>query len=164
MRRLPPGLVERSIEPEVSVHLSLLTDALAHLDLDEALTWCAARDLTGVELGVGGYSPAPHLDRAALLGDRRARDQLLKILANAGVHLAALNASGNPLHPKRDVARAHDAALRESLRLASELGCDRVVAMSGCPGGPGDAAWPVFAGGAWLPDMEGRWDLCLINI
>ena len=30
----------------------------------------------------------------------------------------------------------------------------RVVAMSGCPGS-GD--WPVFAGGAWLPDMEGLW-------
>jgi sugar phosphate isomerase/epimerase len=158
MRRLLPGLVERSIEPEVSVHLCLLTDGLAHLELDEALAWCASRDLTAVELGVGGYSPAPHVDRAALLSDGRAREELLATLADAGMRLAALNASGNPLHPRRDVAAAHDAALRESLRLASELGCDRVVAMSGCPGGPGDAAWPVFAGGAWLPDMEGLWD------
>ena len=27
--------------------------------------------------------------------------------------------------------------------------------MSGCPGA---GRWPVFAGGAWLPDMEGLWD------
>jgi sugar phosphate isomerase/epimerase len=33
-----------------------------------------------------------------------------------------------------------------------------VVAMSGCPGGPGSGRWPVFAGGAWLPDMEGLWE------
>jgi sugar phosphate isomerase/epimerase len=140
------------------VHLCLLTDGLAHLELDDALAWCVARGLPAVELGVGGYSPAPHVDRAALLGDRGARDRLLARLGDAGVRLAALNASGNPLHPRSDVAAAHDAVLRDALRLAAQLGCDRVVAMSGCPGGPGDAAWPVFAGGAWLPDMEGLWD------
>jgi sugar phosphate isomerase/epimerase len=140
------------------VHLCLLTDGLAHLELDDALAWCTAHDLTAVELGVGGYSPAPHVDRAALLDDARARDALRARLADAGIELAALNASGNPLHPRREVANEHDAALRDALRLATMLGCDRVVAMSGCPGGPGDAAWPVFAGGAWLPDMEGLWD------
>jgi sugar phosphate isomerase/epimerase len=140
------------------VHLCLLTDGLAHLKFDDALAWCTAHDLAAVELGVGGYSPAPHLDRAALLTDGRARDALLAQLADAGLELAALNVSGNPLHPRRDIATEHDAALRDALRLASALGCDRVVAMSGCPGGPGDAAWPVFAGGAWLPDMEGLWE------
>jgi sugar phosphate isomerase/epimerase len=140
------------------VHLCLLTDGLAHLELDEALAWCTARELTAVELGVGGYSPAPHVDRAVLLRDGAACGRLLAQLADAGVQLAALNASGNPLHPHRDIAAEHDAALRDALRLAVVLGCDRVVAMSGCPGGPGDAAWPVFAGGAWLPDMEGLWE------
>jgi sugar phosphate isomerase/epimerase len=140
------------------VHLCLLTDGLAHLELDEVLAWCAARELAAIELGVGGYSPSPHVDLEALLAERGARDRLLARLANAGVALAALNASGNPLHPRRDVAAAHDAALRGAVRLAAQLGCDRVVAMSGCPGGPGDAAWPVFAGGAWLPDMEGLWE------
>ncbi|HEX7299673.1 MAG TPA: sugar phosphate isomerase/epimerase [Solirubrobacteraceae bacterium] len=140
------------------MHLCLLTDGLTHLELDEVLAWCAARELTAVELGVGGYSPAPHVDRAALLHDRRARAELLEKLEGAGVALAALNVSGNPLHPRREIAAAHDAALRDALKLAALLGCDRVVAMSGCPGGPGDVAWPVFAGGAWLPDMEGLWE------
>jgi sugar phosphate isomerase/epimerase len=140
------------------VHLCLLTDGLAHLELDDALAWCTTHGLTAVELGVGGYSPAPHIDRAALLHGAQAREALLGRLADAGVELAALNASGNPLHPRRHIAAEHDAALRDALRLATMLGCDRVVAMSGCPGGHGDAAWPVFAGGAWLPDMEGLWD------
>jgi hypothetical protein len=43
------------MRPEVIVHLCLLTDGLAHLELEEALAWCAARELTAVELGVGGY-------------------------------------------------------------------------------------------------------------
>jgi sugar phosphate isomerase/epimerase len=145
-------------DQRASVHLCLLTDGLAHLELDDALAWCAAHDLRAVELGVGGYSAAPHIDRAALLRDPGACDDLLARLAASGVALAALNASGNPLHPRRSVAAEHDAALRDALRLAARLDCDRVVAMSGCPGGPGDAAWPVFAGGAWLPDMEGLWE------
>src|SRR5581483_7149696 len=62
------------------------------------------------------------------------------------------------LHPDPAIADAHTRALRGAVTLAALLGVDRVVAMSGCPGGPGAAgAWPVFAGGAWLPDMEGLW-------
>jgi sugar phosphate isomerase/epimerase len=104
---------------------------------------------------VGGYSPAPHIDAGALLEDRASRADLLARLRDAGAVLAALNASGNPLHPDPAIGAPHDRALRDALRLAAELGVDRVVAMSGCPGAKGDGAWPVFAGGAWLPDMEG---------
>lgn len=129
--------------------IALLTDALAHRSLDEALEWCAERGLDAVELGVGGYSPAPHLDRAALLAGR---------VRNTGLEIAACNASGNPLHPAREVAAEHDRALRAALELAAALDVPRVVAMSGCPGGPGESRWPVFAGGAWLPDMEGLWE------
>jgi sugar phosphate isomerase/epimerase len=151
--------VDRSIPAwDESVDLCLLTDGLPHLELDEVLGWCARRELDGVELGVGGYSPAPHVDRGPLLGESAARRHLQRSLDGHGLRLAALNASGNPLHPRREVAAAHDAVLRDALRLAHALGCDRVVAMSGTPGGPGDAAWPAFAGGAWLPDMEGLWE------
>jgi sugar phosphate isomerase/epimerase len=128
------------------------------MPLREVLGWCAERGLDGVELGVGGYSPAPHLSRERLLASAEARDELARELADADVALVALNASGNPLHPARDIAAAHTQALRDAISLAAELGAPRVVAMSGCPGGPGaGGSWPVFAGGAWLPDMEGLW-------
>jgi sugar phosphate isomerase/epimerase len=128
------------MEPSI---IALLTDALEDRPLEAVAEWCAARGIGGLELGVGGYSPAPHVDAL------RAGVDL------AGLGVVALNASGNPLHPDREVREAHDGALRSALRLAAELGVPRVVAMSGCPGS-GD--WPVFAGGAWLPDMEGLWD------
>ena len=72
-----------------------------------------------------------------------------------GFTLAALNAWGNPLHPDPEIASAHDQALRDTIRLASELGVERVVAMAGCPAAvPGDRS-PHFAAGGWLPYLEG---------
>jgi sugar phosphate isomerase/epimerase len=138
--------------------LALLTDALEHRSLDDTLGWCAARGITGVELGVGGYSPAPHLDAATLLRDATAREALQEQLAAHDIELVAFNASGNPLHPDTSIATEHERVLRSALELAAALDVPRVVAMSGCPGGPGGGGWPVFAGGAWLPDMEGLWD------
>ena len=110
-----------------------------------------------MELGVGGYSPAPHAS-LELLDDAAGRDRLRGLLAEHDLELAALNVSGNPLHPDHAVGDRHDAELCGALRLAAELGVPRVVAMSGCPGGPHGGGWPVFAGGAWLPDMEGLWE------
>ena len=139
------------------MRIGLLTDALARLSLAEVLAWAAERELEAVELGLGGYSPAPHAT-LALLDDRRGRDELRGLLEEHGLEPAAFNASGNPLHPDRAIGDRHDAELRGALRLAYALDVPRVVAMSGCPGGPGGGGWPVFAGGAWLPDMEGLWD------
>jgi sugar phosphate isomerase/epimerase len=137
--------------------IGLLTDALDRLTLIEALDWCAERGLAAVELGVGGYSPTPHAD-LSLLEDAAGRDRLLALLAERELELAALNVSGTPLHPDPAIGARHDAELRAAVQLAHALGVPRVVAMSGCPGGPGGGTWPVFAGGAWLPDMEGLWD------
>jgi sugar phosphate isomerase/epimerase len=136
-------MVARSMEPST---IALLTDALGDRPLEDVAEWCAARGMGGLEVGVGGYSPAPHVDSLRAGADL------------CGLEVVALNASGNPRHPDPDVRAAHEGALRDALRLAAALGIPRVVAMSGCPGGPGGGGWPVFAGGAWLPDMEGLWD------
>lgn len=104
---------------------------------------------------MGGYSPAPHLDAAALLAGGDAIRSWRKPIDDAGLGLSALNASGNPLHPDREVAERHDRDLRNAILLAAQLGVDRVVAMSGCPGaGPHDRHAPHFSGGGWLPDLE----------
>jgi sugar phosphate isomerase/epimerase len=139
------------------LRIGLLTDALARRSLDEVAEWCAARGIAALELGVGGYSPAPHAS-VELLGDAAGRERLLATLAEAELELAALNVSGNPLHPDERVGGRHGEELRAAIELAHALGVSRVVAMSGCPGGPGGGGFPVFAVGAWLPDMEGLWD------
>src|SRR5712691_8871786 len=139
------------------MRVGLFTDAFTHLSLSETLAWCAEHGIDSVELGTGGYSPVPHVNLEALCADGSARQDLIAEIDDHGLTLGALNVSGNPLHPDRSLGSRHDAALRSTLLLAAELGVTRVVAMSGCPGGPGDGGWPVFAGGAW-PDMEGLWD------
>lgn len=124
------------------MRIGLHTDAFPERPLEAVLGWLEAElsDVRDLELGAGGYSPAPHLDRAALLADAGARRRLLELLERRGFRLAALNASGNPLE-----APAHDRALRETIRLAPLLGVDRVVCMSG-----GQAR---LAGG-WFPGVE----------
>jgi len=125
------------------MRLGLFTDALADRPLGDALAWLGAElpDVRDVELGTGGYSPAPHCDRRALLADAAARAAWLAEIEGHGFRLAALNVSGNPLGDAE-----HDVALHETIELARLLGVERVVCMSG-----GD---PRLAGAAWFPGVE----------
>lgn len=110
--------------------------------------------VTGLEVGAGGYAPHPHCDVDLLLRDPDERRRWLDGITGRGFEVAALNAWGNPLHPDPDVGPRHDRALRDAIRLATELGVTRVVAMAGCPPAtPGDSA-PHFAAGGWLPYLE----------
>ena len=89
-----------------------------------------------------------------LLASAAARGEWLDQMAARGLRVAALNVWGNPLHPDAAVARQHDRDLRDSIRLAALLGVDRIVAMAGCPAADGGLT-PHFAGGGWLPYLEG---------
>jgi sugar phosphate isomerase/epimerase len=143
------------------VKLAVFTDALDDRSLDDALDWIAAElpEVAGIELGVGGYSPAPHCDLDALESSAEARERLLATLARRGLDLCALNVSGNPLHPDPAVAERHHEQLARAIRVSADLGVSRLVVMSGCPGaGPGEAPAPHFVGGGWLPDLEGVLD------
>lgn len=120
------------------MRVGLFTDAFADRPLGEALDWLEHElpEVHDLEIGVGGYSPAPH------------RDEIGEITAR-GYRIAALNASGNPL-----AHTEHDRALRDALELAGRLGVKRVVCMSG-----GDAR---LSGGGWFPglekEVEREWD------
>jgi sugar phosphate isomerase/epimerase len=139
------------------MRIALFTDAMGDRPLEEILAWLVADvpEVTEVELGTGGYSSAPHCPLRQLLSDASLRRKWHQVFADRGFRIRALNVSGNPLHPDPDAAHAHDADLRDTIRLAAELHVDRVVAMSGCPGaGPRDRTAPHFSGGGWLPDLE----------
>lgn len=125
------------------MRIGLFTDALADRPLVAALDWLASEvpAVRDVEVGTGGYSPAPHCDRGELLASEAARKEWQAGIASLGFTLAALNVSGNPLEDS-----SHDLALRETIRLAALLGVDTVVCMSG-----GRAE---LSGGAWFPGVE----------
>jgi len=140
------------------VNLGLFTDAFPRWSVTEVLDWLSREVpiVNRVEIGTGGYSPAPHCDMTALLRGSRRRKAWLETIQSRGYAISALNVSGNPLSPRAEVAELHDRHLRDTIRLAAALGVDRVVAMSGCPAAPGrgPADAPHFAAGAWLPDFE----------
>jgi sugar phosphate isomerase/epimerase len=118
--------------------------------------WSAETGLIqDLEIGVGGYSGAPHCDLDELLNNADARREWQAVAGNVGLGISALNVSGNPLHPNPEIARRHDSDLRQAIRLAAMLGVNRVVAMSGCPGASAsDRSAPHFSAGGWLPDLE----------
>jgi sugar phosphate isomerase/epimerase len=153
-------LISDDQTPSRNVRLSVVAEAFLDRSLAELLEWLAnaAPEITGLELGSGGYAPHPHCDRSELLGSAQARTRWSNAIAAGGFDVVALNAWGNPLHPDAEVANRHDSDLRDTIRLAAQLGVDRVVALAGAPAAtPGDHT-PHFAGGGWLPYLEGIYE------
>jgi sugar phosphate isomerase/epimerase len=137
--------------------IALVVEAFADRPLTDVMAWMtqAAPAVRGLEIGTGGYAPTSHCDMPALLRDEAARKKWLAQITDSGLKVAALNCWGNPLHPDPDVAHKHDADLRDTIRLAALLGVDRVVALAGCPAAASGDRTPHFAGGGWLPYLEG---------
>lgn len=142
--------------------LGLVTEGMIHRTLDGLMDWLDenAQTVRDLEIGTGGYSPLGH---SPLELDGPARRAWHQHLVGRGFAVVAFNVSGNPLHPSWPIGTRHDSDLRSTILLAAELGVDRVVAMSGCPGASeGEDTTPHFAANAWLPDYAGvaawQWD------
>ena len=130
----------------------MITDSLAGLPLEKLLAVAAELGLERLEFACGNWSPAPHLKLERMLGDQAARREFAARLADHGLGVSALNCSGNPLHPGEH-GRRHREVTRKTIELASRMEVGRVVMMSGCPGGPGDANanWVTTS---WPPEMQ----------
>ncbi len=136
--------------------IGLVTEPLTSRPLREVMDWVVAEvpEIIGLEIGTGAYAPTGHCDMPELLRNSAARETWKNEIETRGLEIAAFNCWGNPLHPDASIAGAHDAALRDTIRLAGELGVDRIVALGGCPGGSARDVTPHFAGGGWLPYLE----------
>jgi len=133
------------------VKIGLNTDSLGGLSLDAALDAAQRLGIASVEFPTGAWSSAPHVDLDRLLESEAARDELLGRVRDRGLSISALTCNGNQLDPVG--GPAHDEVTRKTIALAPLLGVDRVVLMSGLPGGPGDrfANWIVVA---WPPEAQ----------
>ncbi|MFC9334392.1 sugar phosphate isomerase/epimerase family protein [Arthrobacter sp. NPDC057009] len=118
--------------------------------LSEALKVVAGLGLTGIEINSGGFLPAVHVPTFdQILESDAARDDYLAIFEGTGVSIAGLNCNGNPLHPNPLIGDKHAEDVRRSIRLAHRLGQNRVVTMSGLPGGEPGATVPNWIVNAW---------------
>ncbi|MDQ0870324.1 sugar phosphate isomerase/epimerase [Arthrobacter sp. V1I9] len=118
--------------------------------LPEALKVIADLGLTGIEINTGGFLPAVHVPTFNdILESDAARDDYLAVFEGTGVSIAGLNCNGNPLHPNRAIGEKHAEDIRRSIRLAHRLGQNRVVTMSGLPGGEPGATTVNWVVNAW---------------
>ncbi|MDX8444695.1 sugar phosphate isomerase/epimerase family protein [Mesorhizobium captivum] len=144
--------------------IGMITDSLGYLSFDEMLRASAELGLETLEFACGNWSSAPHIDLAAMLDSASMRTEFAAKVRDHGLTIAALNCSGNPLHPGPQ-GRKHHQVTEETIRLASLMGIDRVVMMSGLPGGPGDAN-PNWIITDWPPECADiqryQWDDCII--
>ena len=140
-----------------SLRIGVVLEAFLDWPLDRVMPWLRehAPEVTDLEIGAGGYAPHPHCDVTALLASDQGRAAWRGEIDRHGLRIDALNAWGNPLHPDAELAREHDRALRDAIRLAALLGATRVVALAGCPGGAVGDRVPHFGAGGWLPYLEG---------
>jgi sugar phosphate isomerase/epimerase len=140
--------------------IGLNTDGLGHLSLKECLNRAAQLNLQTVELSLGGWSTAPHLDVDAALGSASLREALIGMVRDRGFEISALGCSGNQLHPGK--IGADDSKLAyKAIELAELLGVHRIVMMSGLPAAPGDSA-PNWVTSSWPPEameiLEWQWN------
>ncbi|WP_461173420.1 sugar phosphate isomerase/epimerase [Arthrobacter sp. Z1-9] len=132
--------------------------------LPEALKVIADLGLTGIEINTGGFLPPVHVPTLdEILTSDAARDEYLAVFEGTGVSIAGLNCNGNPLHPNPEIGEKHAEDIRRSIRLARRLGQNRVVTMSGLPGGEPGATVPNWIVNAWnsaaLDVLDYQWEI-----
>ncbi|MCA9839331.1 MAG: sugar phosphate isomerase/epimerase [Trueperaceae bacterium] len=128
--------------------IGLVTDSLGHLSFDEVLGTAAQMGIECLEFACGGWSSAPHIHLEELLESASSRQIFIDKIDDHGLTISALNCSGNQLAPG-ERGKNNNEVVRKTFKLAKLLGIQRIVMMSGLPGGPGDAnanwittAWP----------------------
>lgn len=145
------------------MELGLYTDSVKHDTFEGALDLAARVGATGIEIATGGQSSAPHLQVDDLLRDPVGRRTFAAAFSERGLRIAALNCSAWPMHPTR--GDDHEALIRKTFRLASELGVTKIVSMSGCPGDGHGGTTVNFAWYPWPEDamamLDRQWDQAL---
>lgn len=135
--------------------IGVYTDSLASMSFADMLEWCAANGIAGVEIGTGNFSIAPHCDLNELLKSSRARIAFQVAIAQRGLELVGFNCSGNVLDGNLERRQKSQQVFFDSLRLAGLLGLKTLVAMSGCPGEPGDKAqFPNWVTSYWQAEYQ----------
>jgi sugar phosphate isomerase/epimerase len=131
--------------------LGFVSDSLGGLPFQAVLDHAVRIGVSGVEVNTGGWSTAPHFDLAAMKSSADKRRSFLRAFSDRGLEVISLNANGNPLHPTQPIQRE---CLRDTIRVAGELGVKTVCAMSGLPAGRDDDLMPNWVVSSWPPETQ----------
>jgi len=131
--------------------LGFVSDSLSRLTLVELLDNAARLGIPGVEINTGGWSTAPHFDLEAMKSSADVRRNFKNAFSDRGLEIISLNANGNPLHPTQPQQAE---CLRDTIRVAGELGIQTVCTMSGLPAGRAGDEMPNWVVSSWPPETQ----------
>ena len=132
--------------------LGFVSDSLGNLGFEEMLDQAVRLGVSGVEINTGGWSTAPHFDLSRMKESAKARATFRNAFETRGLEIIALNANGNQLHPTHGAEQMD--CLRDTMRIAGEMGIATVCCMSGLPAGaPGDRT-PNWIVSSWPPETQ----------
>ena len=146
--------------------LSVVSGVLGGMSLDESLKYLSSLGVPQFELGVGGYPGTAHADAKILCKDKAKRDELMATFKKYNMTISALSVHGNPVHPNPEIAKGFEEDFRAACVLAGQIGVDRIVTFSGCPGSDPDAKQPSWVTCPWpneyLEVLDYQWNEVLI--
>lgn len=133
------------------MRLGFVSDSLAAMPFEEMLNHAVRLGVSGLEVNTGGWSNASHFDLAEMKASKAARQGFLKAFEDAGLEVISLNANGNPLHPADP---GPGQCLRDTIRVAGEMGINTVCTMSGLPAGSANDTMPNWVVSSWPPEIQ----------
>jgi sugar phosphate isomerase/epimerase len=107
--------------------------------------------VSGVEVNTGGWSTAPHFDLKTMKASADARRAFTMAFESRGLEVISLNANGNPLHPTQP---EQGECLKDTIRVAGEMGIKTVCTMSGLPAGRDGDLMPNWVVCSWPPETR----------
>lgn len=131
--------------------LGFVSDSLGGLPFDALLDHAVRLGVSGVEVNTGGWSTAPHFNLKEMRSNAEARKAFLKAFADRGLEVISLNANGNPLHPT-DPAQGE--CLKDTIRVAGDMGVKTICTMSGLPAGSAEDRMPNWVVSSWPPETQ----------
>ena len=131
--------------------LGFVSDSLGGKSFTELLDAAVTLGVSGIEVNTGGWSTAPHFDLEAMKSSIDARRSFANAFVERGLEIISLNANGNPLHPT-DVAQSE--CLKDTIRIAGEMGIKKVCTMSGLPAGSPEDKMPNWVVASWPPETQ----------
>ena len=79
---------------------------------EETLDYVKELGLEAVEIGTGAYPGDGHCKPAELLKSETKLKAFKDAISRRGLVISALSCHGNPIHPDKKIAKAHDAVFR----------------------------------------------------
>ena len=134
--------------------LGVFAVLFAQKSLDEALDYIAESGLQTVEIGAGGYPGNAHCNPVELLADAQKLQSFQQAFAKRGLEISALSCHGNPLHPNKEIAKAHHEQFVNAVLLAEKLGVQTVITFSGSPGESEFSQNPVWVTCPWPEEFN----------